>query len=61
MLESVFSYGSSLFSSKRCIRLTLYQKFCLLTLCRMATFADCVGVSPSLVSLAVGKEAVDWK
>ena len=28
---------------------------------RTAAFADCVTVSPSLVYLAVGKEAIDWK
>ena len=28
-------------------------------LCRMAVFADCVTVFLNLVSLAVGKEAVD--
>ena len=45
-------------SSKHCVRFTLSQPFCC-TLRRTAAFADCVMVSPSAVSLAVGKDALE--
>ena len=48
MLRSVFSKGSSLFSSKCCVSFTLSHPFCLhLFLCRMAAFANSVTLSPS--------------
>ena len=54
MLRSVFSNGSSLFSSKRCV------SFNTLSSCRMAAFADCVTVLSNAVSSAVGKDALAW-
>ena len=62
ILRSVFSKGSSLFSSKCCVSFMLSQPFCLhLFSRRTAAFANSVTVSPSAVSLAVGKDTVAWK
>ena len=63
ILGSVSPYGSSLFSGKHRVSLTLSRLVCCLccTSRRTAAFADCVTTSPSCVSLAVGKELAGWK
>ena len=47
------------FNSKCCINIALFGRFASCTSCKMAVFADCIMVSLSLVSLAVGKETTD--
>ena len=61
ILVSVSPYGSSLFSGKHRVSLTLSRLRLCCTSRRTATFADCVTTSPSCVSLTVGKEFASWK
>ena len=58
ILRSISSHGSSLFSRKQCVSFTHFPAVVLVPHVERL-FADCITMSPSLVSLAIGKEAVN--